>query len=59
MIDWIIGGIVLLALILAARHVVQSFSGGGCSSCPGGCPGCSAAKGHCVSSPASAEDRKH
>ncbi len=44
MATWIIGGILLVALAFAARHVVRSFSGGGCSGCPGGC---ASANGKC------------
>lgn len=47
MATWLIGGILLVALVFAARHVFHSFSGGGCSGCPGGCGGCASAHGQC------------
>ena len=46
MATWFIGILLVLALLLAARHVWHSLSGGGCSGCPGGCAGCS--QGHCA-----------
>ncbi len=38
MIDWIIGGAIALAAVLAGRHVWKKFKSGGCA---GGCAGCS------------------
>ena len=39
MATWIIGGILLVLLLIAAKHIVANFSGGKCSGCPGGCGG--------------------
>lgn len=43
MVDFIIVGFVLLAVILAIRKIIKNQKGGGCG---GGCGGCSSA-GHC------------
>lgn len=40
MIDFIIGGLVLLTVILAIRKIIKNRKSGGCG---GGCSGCSSA----------------
>lgn len=45
MATWIIGSILLAALVLAARSVVRSMQSGQCSGCSGGCHGCGAQNG--------------
>ena len=59
MATWIIGGLLLIALVFAAWHIFHSAKEGGCSGCPGGCSGCSSANGHCSCTPAPASGQKH
>ncbi len=54
MVNWLIGGLLVLALILASRHMIYSNKAGGC---PGGCSGCPGAKGHCSCTRAPADGR--
>lgn len=41
MVNYILGGLIALAMVLALRKVVKDFSSGGCGC---GCSGCSQAK---------------
>lgn len=45
MATWIVGGITLALLLIAAKHTITNFSGGKCSGCPGGCHGCGSKEG--------------